>query len=565
MMRRDIVIVALILTALPILFCSANSIPLYLNLELLQLNNPPFRLEDQVIVPVAEFSRYLGATVDDGRIAEQKLIRWARGITLLPNEYLHIKGGIYYIALTDLAALLGISLHRIGVEHHVHVEPVLLETIAVDKAGITLRFNSFLPVIPVEREPDLLVLRVYNCLIAPTIVRRIDLDEGNIRYIRLYPLAQRVVEVQIRLHSPAHMQRKTFLAEGFFSVQVQFAHHQSVVRETRERIGTHIQHHEIVRNFGWGNVRVNYLYIADWRNYFRLVPVVPAAGIGELSPLGQIARRYRAVAAINANFFDTATGVPVGLLIKDGTVLSMNHQRRAALGIDFFGRLSFLRPTVALFLRHGDARISLTGVNQPIRDNEIVLYTANYTGPTVRLFGALHRIITLYRGRVISIRDSQFITPVPEGYLIVASGTSKRYLRDIQVGDMARISFTLDPADPFITNAVSAGPLLISDGLVALNLELEAFTPGSPLVMRRTDRSLIAVDWLGGLIFLTANYANFADLITILNTLPLRVQHAMAFDGGHASSMVLLDGTIYREFSRGGQVAVGLVLVPLDR
>ncbi len=561
---RNIVIVAVIFTTLPVLLCGANPIPLYLDLELLQLDNPPFRLADQVMVPVEEFSRYLGATVDYGGIIGQKLIRWARGITLLPGDYLHPKDGIYYIALTDIVALIGASLHQIDAAYHVRVEPVLLKTVAVDMAGITLRFDSFLPVTSVEIEEDLLILRFYNCRITPEIKRQIDLDEGKIRCVTIHSLSPRIVQVQVQLRFPAHMQRKAFLTEGFFSVQLLFDQNPST-SEIRERIGPHIQHHEIIRDFGWGNVRVNYLYIADWRNHFRLVPVVPDNGIGELSSLAEMARRYGAVAAINANFFDTATGVPVGLLIQAGTVLSINHSRRAALGIDFFGRLAFFRPKVALFLRHRDERISLTAVNRPLRDNEIVIYTPAYIGPISRPFGRLYRIITLRHGRVVSIRDSQFITAARGAYLIVASGDSKRYLSDIQVGDMARIGFALDPADPFITAAVSAGPLLISDGIVALDLELEAFVPGSPLVMRRTDRNLLAVDWLGGLIFLTVNYANFADLITILHALPLRIQHAMALDGGHASSMVLLDGIIYREFARGGRVAVGLVLVPLNR
>lgn len=564
-MMRNIVLIAVAFTALPVLFCNADPIPLYLDLELLQLDNPPFRLEGQVMVPLEEFSRYLGATVDYGRIMGQKLIRWAQGIALLPGDYLYAKDGIYYIALADIITLIGASLHQIDNAYHVRVEPVLLKTITVDITGITLRFDSFLPVTPKGIEEDLLVLRFYNCRITPEIERRIDLDEGKIRYVTIHTLSQRVVEVQIQLRVPAHMRSKAFLAEGFFSVQLLFDQDQLARREIRERIGPHIQHHEIMRDFGWGNVRVNYLYIADWRNHFRLVPVVSDNGIGELSSLTEMARRYGAVAAINANFFDTATGVPVGLLIKEGTVLSINHSRRAALGIDFFGRLTFFRPKVALFLRHRDEKISITAVNRPMRDNEIVVYTPGYAGPISRPLDGLYRIITLRHGRVASIRDSQFITAEQEAYLIVAAGDSKRYLRDLQVGDMARIGFALDPADPFITDAVSAGPLLISDGVVALDLELEAFSPGSPLVIRRTDRSLIAVDWLGGLIFLTVNYANFADLITILNALPVRVQHAMAFDGGHSSSMVLLDSAIYREFSRGGRVAVGLILVPLNR
>jgi len=45
----------------------------------------------------------------------------------------------------------------------------------------------------------------------------------------------------------------------------------------------------------------------------------------------------------------------------------------------------------------------------------------------------------------------------------------------------------------------------------------------------------------------------------------VKVKNAIAFDGGHSSSLVFKDGPIYREISSGGKVAVGLLLVPTDR
>jgi hypothetical protein len=45
----------------------------------------------------------------------------------------------------------------------------------------------------------------------------------------------------------------------------------------------------------------------------------------------------------------------------------------------------------------------------------------------------------------------------------------------------------------------------------------------------------------------------------------VKVKDAIAFDGGHSSSLVFKDGATYREISSGGKITVGLLLVPTDR
>jgi len=131
--------------------------------------------------------------------------------------------------------------------------------------------------------------------------------------------------------------------------------------------------------------------------------------------------------------------------------------------------------------------------------------------------------------------------------------------------------YALDQGDLLITDAVSAGPLLYHDGDVVLSPQEESFNVDSYLVSGRAARSLLATDWYGGLVLLTVIKnsesvgTDFAGLLNILGKLPVKVKNAIAFDGGHSSSLVFKDGPIYREISSGGKVAVGLLLVPTDR
>ncbi|MCK5060795.1 phosphodiester glycosidase family protein, partial [Candidatus Bipolaricaulota bacterium] len=80
-----------------------------------------------------------------------------------------------------------------------------------------------------------------------------------------------------------------------------------------------------------------------------------------------------------------------------------------------------------------------------------------------------------------------------------------------------------------------------------------------------------ATDWYGGLILLAVVKgtgsvgADFADLLAILHSLPVRIKNAIAFDGGHSSSLVFKEGATYWEIGAGGKVAAGLLLIPDDR
>ena len=59
--------------------------------------------------------------------------------------------------------------------------------------------------------------------------------------------------------------------------------------------------------------------------------------------------------------------------------------------------------------------------------------------------------------------------------------------------------------------------------------------------------------------------ADFENLLSVLDSLPVPVKDAIAFDSGPSSSLVIKDGVTYRELSRGGKVAAGLLLVPIGR
>jgi len=540
---------------------------LFLNGSEIRLGHPAFTRDGDLFVPLREFGLWLG--VETASSEEGFCLRWADGEkTFSPGAFVD-KDGIYYIQLAELSALVGAEVHRIGDDVYVESAPVPLNSLETDPDRVTARFSAFVPYRMLEEGEGRFTVRFYHTTLA-TAPRDITVTGGPVKRVSLAAGGLGTVELTIETASSSIPATKRFAAPGFYSVSLFFDHRGE--SETQSEVSSYITYHEIETDLGEGPVKIRYLYIEDWSSHYRLIPAVSATGVGTLADLADMARAHGAEAGINANFFDTKTNDPVGLLIIDGVVLSSNYQRRAALGIDLFGRLTFFHPVVTLYLRTDEGKIQIDAVNRPVKDDELVSYTPGYAGPMKRgITPELFRVVKIRDGRVVSVEDAPYIVPDRGATLLVASGTARARIGGLSVGDTVNLEYTLDQGNLLITDVVSAGPLLISAGNDVLNPEAEGFNADSYLVNGLAARSVLATDWLGGLILLTVVKgdgsvgADLQDLIAILHLLPARIKNAIAFDGGHSSSLVFKEGASYRQIASGGKVAVGLLLVPTGR
>lgn len=568
-------IVLLLLFAFALVI-SGGRAPLFINREEVSFAHPLLRQDGRWLVPLREFGLNVGVEVTYVEEKDSISLRWATGRQSFSSDRFPVHYGVYYIALDELLSLIGARMYTLGEYLYIETELQRLVSMEATAERVTVRFDGFVPHESIETGTGAIHLRFHHTLPATT-PRRIALVGGAITAVTLRREAGQTVDLIVETADGFIPQIRRFNVPGFYSISLSFGDPPEAPlpgtpsAKAEVEIFPHLTHHTIVTDLGRGSVTINYLYVEEWRRHYRLIPAVSERGVGTLVRLEELARTRRAHAAINTNFFDTATGIPVGLLIVSGQVLSSNHERRAALGIDIFGRLTFFNPAVSLFLRTDGGKITLDDVNRPIRANEVVVYTAGYRGRIARIPAQLFRVIKVRDDRIIAIHDGPHVIEDRSADLVVASGTARARLAGLRVGDRVSIEHTLDEGDLLITNVVSAGPLLIADGREVLDPEAESFQPGTHLVDGLAARSLLAVDWHGGLILLTvaANRtsvgADFDDLLVILRMLPTPVRYAIAFDGGHASSLIFKEGVDYREISSGGAVAAGLLLVPIAR
>lgn len=202
---------------------------------------------------------------------------------------------------------------------------------------------------------------------------------------------------------------------------------------------------------------------------------------------------YRVVGAINGDFYDTATGYPLGILISGGEVLSGSSEYYA-VGFRPDGSAVMGSPQLAITAHAGGRSLKLASVNKPrVNKAGVTMLTYDYrddhtTGSSVASQG-VNVLASVVGGRasiggelflqveevaeddqVRTLRaDQVLLTGGAEGY---TEGLD--FLRSLKPGDPLSITYTTpDPAWNEVTEAIGAYYLLVENG-TAKDFEVSA-------------------------------------------------------------------------------------------
>ena len=203
-----------------------------------------------------------------------------------------------------------------------------------------------------------------------------------------------------------------------------------------------------------------------------------SAGIGAES-LVSLARRHKALAAINGGFFEMAgtfRGESVGALKIDGEWISEPEQGRAVIGFRTVdGKIEAYIDRIALWqelvLPSGDT-LPIDGMNRSRGGNELVIYRPHFHAVTLTMPGGLEVVVR--NGEVTGIGDREGSSRIPsDGYVLSASGERRTdLLAHIAQGDVVRIRETVIPERVGDSNLwasfahiIGGGPLLLQDGI----------------------------------------------------------------------------------------------------
>lgn len=299
-------------------------------------------------------------------------------------------------------------------------------------------------------------------------------------------------------------------------------------------------------------------------------PAVRAASeVGELqiyseSPfkgretIGELVRRSGALAGINADFFPPS-GDPLGLMVRNGELLSLPHPERTAFAWGA-GGVSFGRATSSMELKPDNGPvIAIDRFNQECGLNDLSLFSES-SGFAVTKEPSVHVVLDLLRGTLtpsgeatgtVRAKGSSGTTAVSPGTMVLAAtGPKMALLQTLEPGTRFTLKWRVDGFDwAKFPNAVGGGPVLLRGGKLAIESEREGFS--NAFTNNRHPRSAVGRTAEGDVWFVaidgrqaTSVGATLPELASILKG--LGCVDAMNLDGGGSTTLHVLGVTLNR-------------------
>ncbi|MBQ8509757.1 MAG: phosphodiester glycosidase family protein [Clostridia bacterium] len=202
----------------------------------------------------------------------------------------------------------------------------------------------------------------------------------------------------------------------------------------------------------------------------RLATLVSAAGDSGLNVLG----------AINGDFYSTQTGVPLGVMIDDGRLISTDDGKYA-LGFTKDGQTVIGQPSVKITITNttrGSDAIEIDQLNKFPTIWGVYLLTEDFASTTLSASESKEIIIRLddaittsgnVTGRIVDIVDNDYNAAIPEGCAVLSVAESYEdypLFAGMRQGDRVRIDTTCAVGWENVTTAVGGGDLILSNGVM---------------------------------------------------------------------------------------------------
>lgn len=297
--------------------------------------------------------------------------------------------------------------------------------------------------------------------------------------------------------------------------------------------------------------------------------------LGQEAP-SSAAERYGAIAVVNGGFsvsndpWNPVHGDPNGFYVMNGHVLSEPIEPRRSLLLcreESRWIPSIVQPSLEVAIRLGALRLGGLGLNRALGDNDIVVYTPEWSRTTIAPTHALELVVA--GGAVVSIRDSLPPAVIPgDGFVLAATGDAssgvRAALEGYGVGALASLGRAVrypgaeETVDLTGCDGTSAGPRLVHEGDAVERYDDEGFRrafsherhPRTAVAWHEDRRTLLLVVVDGRQPELSAGMT-LPELARWLDD-EQDVEEAYNLDGGGSSTMVL-DGRLVNSPSDGGE------------
>lgn len=337
-----------------------------------------------------------------------------------------------------------------------------------------------------------------------------------------------------------------------------------ITRKSTVSLARDLQFQRLKRWTPAGPVSVN-IVRADLRHY-SLAPELARRGRGfSTEPVSAIARRAKALAAINGSFFSPRGGDPIGLLMLDGQIVSSSYFNRSVFGIRYDGTCFINNARLRAAVRLNDDKVFIfNGVNRPAGRHQILLYTPHWGERTRTVPDPSRREFFVGAdGTVLGANTGNSAIP-RDGYVISAQGKALPALMEhFKVGSRAIIYSQLSNEWEGVKSAIGGGPTLVAGGRVKVTAREERF--GSEIAKGRAPRTAIGSAGGTSILMVTVDGRQQHSVGMTLYELArlmreLGARDAINLDGGGSTAMVVR-GKLVNSPSDGFERAVNNALV----
>ncbi len=396
------------------------------------------------------------------------------------------------------------------------------------------------------------VIRVDMWPVAGNADRVMLLDRGVASQVTVRRLAPEVLRVGVSLREPARF--KVFTADDRLTVTV-FPQQAGAVP-----LPPSVGYRSLTAPTGAGRARVHVATVDAAGGNLEIKPALGGAAVAAAERTSHTATRVEALAAINGSFYSSA-GLPIGLVVIDGRLLSAPLPRRSVFAVDATGR-AWIEPVEfsGVVIPEGGGRIPISAVNRPPQAGGVALYTPEF-GP---LTFTQSLVAVVRANEVIGFSHGRPAIP-PDGYALAATAAQQHLLLGLTRGQRVILEMALSP--PGIQQAIQGGPRLVRDGRAFVPYAWEGFTAGFSRL--RAARSAIGITAADKILFVTVDGPsrqstgmNLPELAALMQGLGAR--DAMNLDGGGSATLVV-GGRVVSALPRGGERTVSSMIVALRR
>lgn len=222
---------------------------------------------------------------------------------------------------------------------------------------------------------------------------------------------------------------------------------------------------------------------------------VVSAPAGRSSDLASLVKSVRGVGGVNGGYFDTASDLPVDLVVSGGLMTASSLERRATVGFTANGETLFGYPKPRYVLRGNFSSLLVNAVGPRVRPELLTAFVGD--GRTAVGADALTTLYVPLNGTAIRSALTGRVVP-PAGTLALTFDAARFPQIPRGAGEALTVNLVWRSDDaPWDSaqEALSAGPLLVAGGRVALNPARENFNTNAS-IWRATKQ--VAVGTLNG-------------------------------------------------------------------